>query len=141
MRATSMKKLSRMGLLAVAIFGIGAGVAVAGQKYTYPVYVNSSQNYAEGSMGSARNSTDTSQMIGCAAEGWTYNGTSYSAVFCNAMDSAGHSASCYTSSNPTLLATVGTITSDSYVYFAWDSTGACTVIEAETWSTFAPKQP
>lgn len=118
-----------------------AGVAVAGLKYDNPVTINVNYQYAMGALGSARNSSGTTQAIGYSVDGWVYNGTGYSSVSCSAQDSSGNYASCYASNNDAMARAVTGMTSDSSIYFQWDSSGACTYISSDNRSYWAPKQP
>ena len=77
-------------------------------------------------MGSARNSSDSTQYIGCYFEGYT-SGSQY--ILCFANNSSGTYGSC-TSSDPRLMA-LGPKPSppDSLLEFSWNSSGACTFLE------------
>ena len=127
------------GLAALSL--AAAGMAVAGAKFDDPVSINLSNKYAMGSLGSARNSSGTTQAIGCSVDGWVYNGTGYSSVSCSAQDSNGNYASCYTSNSDTMARAVTGMTGDSGIYFQWDANGACTYISSDNRSYWAPKQP
>ncbi len=120
-----MKQLAIiMGILACA------ATAQAGLKLSYPVVVQPS--FAWGAFGSARASADTVQMLQVT--------NSRSSSFLFARDAAGKDGMC-TTTNPDLMAIARTATSGAYVYFAWDSTGACTDISVVNASYIAPAAP
>lgn len=102
----------------------------AGTKGTYNVYVGTT--YFDGSLGSARNSADTNQQIGC----WSYSSGS---GYCYGKDSAGTTASCSTS-DAAMLTSIESIKGDSYIRVNYSS-GACTNVFVSNFSSFAPKAP
>lgn len=102
----------------------------AGAKYTYNVYVGTTSFY--GSLGDARNSTDTYQQIGCYS---TTPGSGY----CYGRNSTGTSAGCSTS-DAAMLHAIQSVKGDSYIRVNFSS-GACTSIFISNFSSFAPKQP
>lgn len=102
----------------------------AGTKGTYNVYVGTTSFY--GSLGSARNSADTNQQIGC----WSYSSGS---GFCYGKDSTGAAASCSTS-DAAMLTSIKSVKGDSYIRVNYSS-GACTNVLVSNFSSFAPKAP
>ena len=98
-----------------------APAALAGTHRTEQVYVNTSYHYAYGSLGSARNSSDANQLIGCDVQG---DGRVWAS--CYARDAANHYVSC-TSEDPTIVDAARAIRSASYVYFQW-SGSACSLV-------------
>ena len=104
--------------------------AFAGAKYTYNVYVGTTS--FSGSLGDARNSTDTYQQIGCYS---TTPGTGY----CYGRNSTGTSVGCSTS-DAAMLTSIKSLKGDSYIRVNFSS-GACTDIFVSNFSSFAPKQP
>lgn len=102
----------------------------AGTKGTYNVSVSATS--FSGSLGSARNSADTSQQIGC----WAYSSGN---GFCYGKDSSGATASCATS-DAAMLASIKSVKGDSYVRVNYSS-GACTNVFVSNFSSFAPKAP
>jgi hypothetical protein len=127
-----MKRIVLSSLVAAAL--AVTSVAYAGLRQTYNVNVTQGQQGA-GSMGSARNSTDTTQYIGCTL--FLASGSS-SYLVCAAQDSAGHYASCYTF-DPALQSIAHTLTSDSYINFSADASGVCTQLQITNYSFLAPK--
>ena len=114
----------------------GLGVvcpASAGAKNPWPVTVNYTYSYANGALGTARNSADNNQDIGC-------NVTSYSWGYCYAVDASGNYAGCYANTEAHWAA-IRAIDSDSAVDFTWDASGYCNSIIVYHGSSFEPKQP
>lgn len=129
-----MKKLLRtLGIVGV----LGGTVALAGPKYGYPVQVNLTSRHASGGFGTARNSADSVQYIGCDVYGYT---TSVPRVSCYARSAAGTYASC-SSTDPNLLAVARSISDDSIVSFNWDASGTCTYLFAGNASMAEPREP
>ncbi|WP_148273261.1 hypothetical protein [Stigmatella aurantiaca] len=125
-----------LGLGAVLLAGTGA---LAGAKYARPVYVSTSSSggYAYGSLGSARNSTDANQYIGCT----TSTGSSGEQIMnCFARTGGGISASC-TSSASALVNAARSVTADAYIDFRWDGSGACTQLTVTHASYIQPTEP
>jgi len=125
-------KLAKMSLL-IPMLAMAPAVAQAGSKCTSPVTVDSTNRWARGALGTARNSSDVTQGLSCTAYSYGY-------VYCYARDAAGYSVSCGTS-DPTYINTLQTLTSDSYIYFAFDSAGTCTSLVVEAMSCLDPKGP
>jgi hypothetical protein len=117
--------------------------AKAGYKISTFVTINTNPSsgdpYALGAMGSARNSGDGNQYIGCLVDG--YDNNTYSGA-CYALNAAGtQSANCYTT-NPTVLNAIRSISGGTRIYFKWQaSTGICTLVEAANISYWAPEVP
>lgn len=131
-----MKRLVRASLVLVVGLMI-TGTAFAGLKTNIPVTVNTTSRFAAGAIGSARNSADAVQNIGCSLSATP---TSAARVFCFARNAANVYGSC-SSSDPKLVAAAQSINPDSYVYFAWDTTGACTFLSLYEVSYYPPKNP
>ncbi|MBN9688491.1 MULTISPECIES: hypothetical protein [unclassified Corallococcus] len=125
-----MKKTGMMLGLCVAM-GLSTA-SFAGEKFSYPVAVDTTNQTFSGSMGTARNSTDTLQILSC------FYSTSF--VSCFAQDDSGVSASCL-STDAELVATVRALGSDSYLQVNYDNAGTCTSIIVGAGSYFEPKQP
>jgi len=115
-------------------------VARAGMKSTIPVVINSAARSAKGLIGSARNSADATQYIGCSME--AADGAN-PVIKCFASSSGGTVVTCSrTTVNPPIglsvnavelgfLSVASSISNDSYLQFNWDSTGKCTRIFVE----------
>ncbi len=102
----------------------------AGTKGTYNVSIGATS--FSGSLGSARNSADVNQQIGC----WSYSSGS---GYCYGKDSVGATASCSTS-DAAMLTSIKSIKGDSYIRVNYSS-GACTNVFVSNFSSFAPKAP
>jgi hypothetical protein len=122
--------------LAIALSaGLATSVSWAGMRSISSVYVTTTNRYAAGSLGSARNSADSMQYIGC--ETTATDASAY--VSCVARNSAGTAAYCYsTSSN--LVAAARAINGDAHLSFNWNDQGECTQIRATSSSQYEPKQ-
>lgn len=86
-----------------------------------------------GFLGTARNSADAVQQIGCFSSGGS--------ATCSGTTATGQSFSCSTSS-PTQLAAIHSMTEDSYLLFGWDNaTGICEFVYVRNMSYTPPKKP
>jgi hypothetical protein len=121
----------------LVLLGALVGVAHAGKKTTVVVQVITGTRTALGSLGSARNSADGVQMIGCAVSA---NAGSAPTLSCSATDSAGTVGSCV-SSDQNLVQVLSSLQGDSWLKFTWDASGNCTFIQVQNNSTYAPKSP
>ena len=125
---------TRLGFVVGLVLLIGlVGSARAGSRSTRQVMVASGM--AQGSLGSARNSSDGIQYIGCQVYG-----TSTVTAYCFAEDSSYHYVSCSTTT-PAMVQIAQSLNSDSVLYFSVNSSGACTYLIAQTSSDSAPKNP
>jgi hypothetical protein len=129
-----MKKTERL-----VLFGIVAmsSPSLAGLRIDEPVVVNMAIREALGSIGSARNSADSVQFIGCSIEA---DSSTDPMIACFATDEIGTSVLC-TSSSPKLVAAVQAITSLSFIDFQWDSDGNCTFVYVDSASFNPPRAP
>ena len=123
----------------LVFFGIGAmsTPSLAGLRLDEPVLVNMAIREALGSIGSARNSADSVQYIGCSIEA---DSSTDPLIACFATDETGTSALC-TSSSPRLVAAVQAITSLSFIDFQWDSDQSCTFVYVVNASFNPPLAP
>ena len=121
----------------VAVVGLTQTVS-AGRKDRWPVVVDNANKVAYGSLGDARNSADTVQSIGCSVFYDTANQRNQ--VSCSATDAAGVSAQC-ASQDPNLVQIGAAISSNSFVQFRWDATGACTTVFVMKSSSLTPPKP
>jgi hypothetical protein len=129
-----MMKKSWLGL-GIVVVGVGllsSHGALAGWKVTTPVTVDNANKRFYGALGSARNSTDGIQDIGCA--------TDHIDGYCSAENSAGTSVYCF-SSDPEIMAVMRSIETDSYIYVTHDGAGTCTRVSIAAKSYYAPKNP
>jgi hypothetical protein len=118
---------------AVALLGTGA---LAGSKSNPTVVVDTVVREAFGSLGSARNSADAVQYIGCTV----VSSAASTSVSCTARNSAGTIGSC-TSTNATLVDAARNLDGDAYIYFSWDAGGSCTLLSVAKSSVYTPKTP
>jgi hypothetical protein len=134
-----LKTITTASLAAALAFAIGATHrATAGRKDNWGVTVDASRHVAYGSLGSARNSADASQSIGCAT---FYDPTNrVNQATCIAVDANGISARCMTQ-DPTIVAVTFAMTSSSYVEFSWNKDESCRHIFVGNLSNHEPKLP
>lgn len=125
-------KRALIAILAVATSALSA-TAYAGYKSSSSIYIGS--DYAAGSLGTARNSTDTNQQIGCRVITYTSGSSS---MFCYAQNSARVSKSCSTTS-PSFISLFSALQGDSWVYFKFNAYGTCTEFQVTNASEFEPK--
>lgn len=137
MTTTTWKKAL---FVVLALVAAPAGFAVAGQKQSAEVLINEKLSRAMGSLGSARNSAELTQHIGCTV--FTFSNGS-SNVLCTARTAANLVRSCSTNSTmaPALVEAARKITGDSYIFFQWNAVGDCTELDITNASQFAPKNP
>jgi hypothetical protein len=113
------------------------GVASAGFKQPWAVTIDPVNRTAMGSLGTARNSPDSNQSIGCGVSYDSVNRKNN--VNCSAMDSTGHTAQCATQQAELIQIALG-INGDSFLQFNWNG-DECTNIIVFNSSIYAPKQP
>jgi hypothetical protein len=113
-------RLSCIGLAAAAC--VATSLATAGQSDLegVQIYKSASYNYIEGAMAGARFSRDTSQNIGCSTQAFQGGGQ---LAECYATDANGVQAWCVTT-DPSLVAVAGRVTSTSVIIAQWYATGA-----------------
>jgi hypothetical protein len=116
-----MKKLELLVLSGIVAM---SSPSFAGLKLDDPVVVNLEIREAYGSIGSARNSADGVQYIGCSMEA---DSSTDPIAACFAEDATRTTVLC-TSSSPRIVAAVQAITSLSFLDFQWDSDGTCTFV-------------
>lgn len=127
-----MRKHKVLFALAFAAVLATGNPALAGYKSVWPVVVSLSARYAQGSLGSARNSADSSQYIGCTLHPGF--------IYCGAVDANRNFLSC-TSSAPSFVSLVQSLGDEGALYFAADASGNCTSLLVYTYSYWEPKQP
>ena len=112
--------------------------AAAGHQQASTVYINTTTKTAYGDLSAARNSSDTTQYIGCNSYSFSYTGAAVYTV-CVAVDAAGVSASCVTS-DPEMHNIATGLNGDDWLRFVWDSsTGQCTQLGVNKNSYIGPK--
>ncbi|WP_164018208.1 hypothetical protein [Pyxidicoccus trucidator] len=130
-------KTMKQWMAAAAVGVVLAGpVALAGDRIVLPVVINTVARKAEGAIGSARNSADVLQYIGCSISATTV-GTS---INCVARNSAGTQVSC-SSTSPNLVTAALSIQTDDFLRFDYDAAGQCTAVTLHKYSFYEPKAP
>lgn len=127
----SLVYLAGAAVLALAV------PSFAGQKASVPVSIDKTYRYAVGALGTARNSSDGNQKIGCAVH--TVAGQP-AYVSCAAMDAKGRHAWC-TSYDPEMVKAGQALNGDSHLMFFWNEAGSCDQIQTLNDSSTEPKQP
>jgi len=125
-----MKKI--LGGVVMVLLG---SAAFAGMRSTAEVYINQTSKYAQGSLGSARNSADSNQYIGCSVT------NDY--IYCSARNAAGTWVHCDAYSASMALSARG-IGSSGYLSFSWlgsSTSGTCNTLTVSHNSAYAPKEP
>jgi len=114
--------------------------ASAGLKGTFYVSVNTSAHQASGSMGTARNSSDSTQYIECEVQSWASFIGIPETIVCTGRNNAGTTYAC-TSTDPVIIAAGRGLTSDSFLFFRGDASGECQFLNVTVSSDNAPKAP
>ena len=116
---------------------LSSPLALAGEKAVQEVEINTQYKYASGALGSARNSADNLQSIGCGVYSYP-GGITY--VSCSARSAKPQSAWCW--STDAKLVSVGLgISTDSSLLFTWNDDGTCSSIQLYNGSNTEPKRP
>jgi hypothetical protein len=132
-----MNKVAVSLAVATSLLALAAGNAWSGYKQVSPVSVNLSYRYASGSLGSTRNSADTQSYLSC----YTYaSPTDAGPVGVCVAYNGSVSGSCLFQNKPALASVVQSLSSDSWVYFAWDASNQCTMIQVDNGSYSEPKK-
>lgn len=123
-----------LGFVFGAVVVGGATLSTAGMKSSNPLTVNLSTRWAEGTLGTVRNSSNPSEWISCYITG--------SGVGCGAFDGRNH-LSCHhaksRSNYTSMLAAVQALDGDSLVQFKANSDGSCGELWVTDGSYFEPK--
>jgi hypothetical protein len=131
-----MKKI----LVCLVVAGVLVSVsAMAGKHSNVPVYIwgDSNSGGAWGALGSAYNSSDSNQFIGCQID----SAPGVSVVTCTARAYGGPTASCR-STDAAIVATARAINSDSHIIFWWvEAGGNCRGLIVTNSSEYPPKRP
>ena len=117
---------------------LASSTALAGLRYDSPVQTvlyGDGSGYARGALGTAANSANNLEYIGCMVR----NYGSGNETWCHARDAAGESLTCRTTSEYVARA-VAAINSDSHVYFFALASGTCSQLEVSTNSQHYAKQ-
>ena len=124
--------------VSVVVCAVVASLAPAHAGFKQYVAVDVGTNYAEGSVGYARNSTDTRQSIGCTV--YATSGVATLSAMCSAANAFGARATCTTTEAP-LVSAAQSAKGDSYIHFMFDAAKKCTEIWVDNDSSYEPKKP
>ena len=127
----------KMKLVTFALILLLIGTAQAGFKSTYGANVNTTTRTAYGDAMSSRSAPDVLSYIGCSVLGFS---SGSGQAICEARNSAGVSAYCY-STNPTIVAAAASGGASSYYYFQWDTSSQCTYLYVSNASVYGPVTP
>lgn len=98
--------------------------ALAGKVEDIRVTISESWNAAYGSIVSVRNSSNSTEYIGCMV---SKSGSNTKTAVCRARNSEGVYKTCW-SNDVDYVASAALINDASYVYFKWDENGGCSYI-------------
>jgi hypothetical protein len=122
-------RFRRAAIATVSVGLLASTSAFAGQLSGQSVVIFDANHLANGDLGFVHNSSDRVQYIGCQLGG----GFGY----CYAMNSAGINRTCFTF-DPTMISTLRSLKSDSYLIFHWNDSGTCTGVQVINDSSPAP---
>jgi len=128
------RKILRIGRLAIVALLVTMA-ANAGEKLDVQVTIDTVQRFASGSIGSARNSFDGTQAIGCILHASEFSVDAQ----CSARNAAGVVRLCNTG-NPNHLAVIQAMQSDALITFMWNTDNQCTWVHVLNYSNMAPKR-
>src|SRR5688572_31813526 len=117
-----MRRTFRIASICAVVSLCVAGGAFAGLRVEREVIVT--ENHAEGSLGSARNSANTHEYIGCWSAGWA--GTQH--TWCEAVGADGTWGACV-SYDPDIAAAAQATSGDSWLSFSWNEDGSCYLVQ------------
>lgn len=132
--------MTKTSVIALALAGVSAtatSVAFAGQKATANVFIDTVNRRASGALGSARNSADARQLIGCQTEA---NSAGAERGQCTAVNAAGITVRC-TTTVAAIIDVMQSVSGDSHVVFHWNQDGTCRAVTVGNFSHFEPKKP
>lgn len=133
-----MKRLALLSCAAVVAFASAS--ALAGAKYVYPVSIAKNSDGSGsmyGTLGSVRNSADTTTRLGCYYESFTVANGNYKYASCFGYDGTQY-LSCGTV-DPALTDTISRLQGDAYLWVQVDANGNCTRVQIGAQSWAAPK--
>jgi hypothetical protein len=113
-------------------------VALAGAHNFMEVSLDVQGRWAQGAPASAYNSADGLQRMRCWLNGQV--GQTTASGGCLATNAAGQTVSCFFNNNPAFAQAVSLFSSDTYVFFFYDTSGACQSIVVGGDSAFMPKR-
>ena len=133
-----MRKARRMAVgIAVVVGVLATSVAGwAGKKYSAAVAIDDDDREARGGLGSARNSADDIQEIGCLVSA-SIGGES---VYCFARKVVDNLFRSCSSTDPKLIDVAKSQSDSSRLVFEWTVSGACESIDVTHASWWEPKK-
>lgn len=130
-------KIRNVALLVVTTC-LACGTAVAGLSVSQSVVVDFENRTAIGDMVTARYSDNDVELIGCGVRFFDDGlGGTFTIGFCSAADSENNQIVCFTES-ATLIDAIKSISSYSFITFAWNEDTQCTAIGNSTQSIYIP---
>ena len=123
-----MKRRNTRMLLA-AVLSLFAATTQAGYDGNFPVVIDDAYRQAFGTLVATRRSADNVQKLGCTIKSDN--------VLCYATNAAGVYRTCLTT-DPALMAVARSLTSESYLWFIWNTAGTCTSITVGLGSPYKP---
>lgn len=123
-----MKRRNTRMLLAAGL-SLFAATTQAGYDGNFPVVIDDAYRQAFGTLVATRRSADNVQKLGCTIKSDN--------VLCYATNAAGVYRTCLTT-DPTLMAVARSLTSESYLWFIWNTAGTCTSITVGLGSPYKP---
>ncbi len=131
-----MNRISSKWMVAVVTLICGTA-ALAGTRVGYSdCEINLSSRLAHCNLADARDATSGSTYVKCELS--TYSTGTQQYVHCQARNAAGDFAYC-SSTNPNFVSVVQAMGDDSLIYFKWDANYACTYLEIDNSSVYAPR--
>jgi hypothetical protein len=127
--------LKALSVVLVALATLSTA-AYAGYTYSPAVTIDTLYRRATGTLGSARNSANAIEYIGCYTTSYSTGGTS---AVCVAVNSANYSVSCSTW-QADIVKAAQSIDTDSYISFTYDSSANCTSLQVVNYSMYEPKR-
>lgn len=124
-----MKRRNMGRMLAMGLMLSAATTTQAGYDGNFPVVIDDAYRQAFGTLVATRRSADNVQKLGCTIKSDN--------VLCYATNAAGVYRTCLTT-DPALMAVARSLTSESYLWFIWNTAGTCTSITVGLGSPYKP---
>ncbi|HET7539504.1 MAG TPA: hypothetical protein VFK05_06525 [Polyangiaceae bacterium] len=134
-----MKRVAMGSVVAVSM--VLSAVAWAGYKGSVPTTVSRAADgsgYAYGNLGHARNSANAVEYIFCSVTASA--GTTTQSMGCSAINAAGVAVGCY-SYDEKLIRAAAAVGTDGQIYFTWDASSLCKILQVTHGSHLEPKAP
>nr|CAM58145.1 hypothetical protein [uncultured marine microorganism] len=124
-------------ILSTVALTVLAGAAYAGLVQPAPVTVDLANRTALGDQLTARRADNDIELIGCGIRIFDDQSGPFEFGFCQATDSAGVVAFCFTQS-PALLESMRSTSAYAFITFAWNENDECIRIGFSTQSFYLP---